>query len=242
MGLGLGTSRAETVTVFAAASTKGALDAVAQSFAEGTGHRAVVSYAGSSALARQIQRGAPADVFVSANVEWMDVLVADNRIAPGTRHTLASNRLVVIGPGETGNILDLTNRAAWDAALGDGRLAMAFVEAVPAGIYGRLALKDLDLWNQVASQVAQTDNVRAALALVALGEAPLGIVYATDAQAEPRVHVKAVFPETSHPPVTYPVAIVAGRARPEVVSFMDHLLGPHGRAALAEHGFLVSGD
>ena len=239
---GQGVARAEKVTVFAAASLKTAMDEITAGFAAATGDGATVSFAGSSALARQIQQGAPADVFISANETWMDVLEQEGRIAQGTRFDLVRNRLVLIAHGadappvEIGPALDL-------AGLLEGRrLAMALVAAVPAGIYSKAALEALGQWEAVAPLVAQADNVRAALALVALGEAPYGIVYATDAVAEPRVSVAGVFPEDSHPPIIYPVALTAGRDSPAARRFLDYLRGDAARAALAGQGFLPVGE
>ncbi len=243
LALGLGaagatSARADGVTVFAAASLKTAVDEIADGFAAATGDRATVSLAGSSALARQIQQGAPADVFISANEAWMDVLEEDGRIAPGTRFDLARNRLVLIAHGadappvEIGPGLDLTG------LLKGSRLAMALVEAVPAGIYGKAALESLGLWDAAAPLVAQADNVRAALALVALGEAPYGIVYATDAAAESRVTVVGRLPEDSHPPIVYPAAAIAGRDTAAARRFLQYLRGDAARAALARHDFL----
>jgi molybdate transport system substrate-binding protein len=233
------------VSVFAAASLKEALDEIAGEFAAATGHRAVVTLAGSSALARQIQAGAPADIFVSASGEWMDVLERDGLVAPGSRFDLAGNRLVLIAHGGTGPAaadppaltpdFDLVGR------LGTGRLAVALTEAVPAGVYARAGLTALGLWDGVADRLAQTDNVRAALMLVALGEAPLGVVYATDAIAEPRVGVIAVFPAGSHEPIVYPAARIAGPASAAADAFLAWLRGPAAAAALARHGFVAGG-
>jgi molybdate transport system substrate-binding protein len=231
------TARAEPLTVFAAASLKTALDAVAAAYAEQTGEAPpAISYAGSSALARQIERGAPADLFLSANSDWMDHLQAADLLAPGTRRDLLGNRLVLVAPGADGPPLALPELPA---RLGEGRLAMALVEAVPAGIYGREALMSLGLWQDVAPRVVQTDNVRAALALVALGEAALGLVYATDAVAEPRVHVVAEIPAEAHAPVVYPAAVTrhgdTGRAR----AFLDYLAGPEAAAIFRRQGFTL---
>jgi molybdate transport system substrate-binding protein len=238
-------ARAGEVTVFAAASLKTALDAVAAQFHDAGGVRVQVSYAGSSALARQIQQGAPAQLFISANSEWMDVLETDGLLAPGTRTDLLTNRLVLIAASDSTVTLDLTPGpdagASLAGALGDGRLAMALVDAVPAGIYGRAALQSLDLWDSVAGHVAQADNVRAALWLVAMGEAPLGIVYATDAAAEPQVRVLATFPESSHPPIVYPAAILAEGDTPEARAFLTFLTGPGAGAVFTGHGFALAG-
>ncbi len=234
------TARAEPLTVFAAASLKTALDAVAADFAEATdGDMPAISYAGSSALARQIEQGAPADLFVSANAEWMDRVAQAGLLAEGTRRDLLGNRLVLIAPGAEGAPLaleDLPERLA------DGRLAMALVEAVPAGIYGQAALEALGVWEKIAPQVVQTDNVRAALALVALGEASLGLVYATDAAAEPRVHVVAEVPEHLHPPIVYPAAILAPGDTPHARAFLKYLAGPEAAGQFQRQGFTLLAD
>ncbi|MBZ0124041.1 MAG: molybdate ABC transporter substrate-binding protein [Roseovarius sp.] len=226
------------LTVFAAASLKTALDEVAGAYAAQTGDEVTLSYAGSSALARQIALGAPADVFVSANPQWMDWLEAEGRIEAGTRADLLGNRLVLIGPAGAmpvtiGPGMDLARR------LGDGWLAMALVDAVPAGIYGKAALQSLGEWQGVADKVAQADNVRAALMLVALGEAAMGVVYATDAAVEDAVGVLGVFPADSHPPIVYPAAAVRGRASPAARAFLDYLRGAEARAIFERHGFAV---
>ncbi|MFV0512558.1 MAG: molybdate ABC transporter substrate-binding protein [Jhaorihella sp.] len=229
---------AAEVTVFAAASLKNALDAVATRFEGGGGTTVQVSYAGSSALARQIQQGAPAQIFISANTNWMDVLEGEGLLAAESRSDLLTNRLVLIAGPASDKTPELAPGGDLADALGeDGRLAMALVDAVPAGIYGKAALQSLGLWDSVADRVAQADNVRAALRLVAAGEAPLGIVYATDAKAEPDVRVVGVFPEDSHPPIVYPVAIVAGGDTPDARAFLAFLTGGDAGAVFADHGF-----
>lgn len=234
-------ARAGDVTVFAAASLKTALDAVAAGFADASGNRLRVSYAGSSALARQIQQGAPAQLFLSANPDWMDVLAADGLLAADSRADLLTNRLVLIAAADSPVSVDLHNSADLAAALGDGRLAMALVRAVPAGIYGKAALQSLGLWDAVADRVAQADNVRAALRLVAVGETPLGIVYATDAAADPRVRVVARFPESSHPPIRYPVAVLSDGDGADARAALAYLTGAGARAVFADHGFGLAG-
>ncbi|WP_116084717.1 molybdate ABC transporter substrate-binding protein [Tropicimonas sp. IMCC34011] len=200
---------ADHVTVFAAASLKTAMDEIVPLWEAASGHEAAVSLAGSSLLARQITAGAPADLFISANAAWMDDLEARGAMAEGSRVDLLTGELVLIAPAGSGAVS--LEAGALETRLGDdGRLAMALVEAVPAGIYGKAALETLGLWGALSGRVAQADNVRAALALVAAGEAPLGIVYATDAAAEPRVEVVARFPGGSHPDVVYPAALTAG--------------------------------
>lgn len=229
-------ARAEDVLVFAAASLQTALDAVARGFEAETGDRAVISYAGSSQLARQITLGAPANVYFSANSAWMDRLGAEGRLASGTRVDLLGNQLVLVAHG-AGALPVQLNAPALAARLGDGHLAMALVEAVPAGIYGKAALSSLGLWQALGPRVAEADNVRAALALVAIGAAPLGIVYASDAVAEARVSVVARFPEDSHPPIVYPAALIAGHDTPPARAFLAFLQTPDARAAFTAQGF-----
>jgi molybdate transport system substrate-binding protein len=233
--LGSAAGAAERVTVFAAASLKTAMDGIAEAW-RAEGGEVAVSLAGSSALARQILAGAPAEVFVSANPGWMDAVAAEGLVVEGSRRDLLTNAIVLVAhgaaeaAGEIGPEFDLAAR------LGDGRLAMALVEAVPAGIYGRAALESLGLWEAAAPRVVQASDVRAALALVAAGEAPYGIVYATDAAAEPGVSVVGTFPAGSHPPVIYPAALIEG-AGPEAARFLDFLSGPAARALFAAQGF-----
>ncbi|MCV3273040.1 molybdate ABC transporter substrate-binding protein [Roseobacter sinensis] len=236
----IGTSAgAEPVTVFAAASLKTALDDIVTAFSAVSEEDVVVSYAGSSALARQISLGAPADIMISASADWMDWLEARNAIEADSRVEIASNRLVIVTQDALAPVAATAEELG--ARLSQGRIAMALVDAVPAGIYGKAALSHLGLWDKVASQVAQTDNVRAALALVATGAAAFGVVYATDAMAEPRVAVLAEFPPESHPRITYPAALVAGGGTPAARSFLAFLQTDTARAHLREHGFLVPG-
>lgn len=233
-----GTARAAEITVFAAASLKEALEEVSGAFAAATGHDTVLAFAGSSALARQIAQGAPADVFVSANTAWMTDLENKGLIEPGTRSDFLGNRLILIAHGAQA---EDTAPEDLPALLGNRRLAMALVDAVPAGIYGRQALEALGLWQALAPQIAQADNARAALALVALGAAPFGIVYATDAAAEPRVSTVATFPDDSHAPIVYPAAIVAGHGAPPARAFLGYLTGAEAAAVFQRHGFTVLG-
>lgn len=222
------------VTVFAAASLKSALDEIAAS--GGPALRLV--YGGSSALARQIEQGAPAQVFMSANPDWMDVLDRAGLLAAGSRRDLLTNRLVLIAPAASDVSLTLAAGADLAGALGpDGRLAMGLTEAVPAGIYGKAALSALGLWESVANRTAQTDDVLAALHLVALGEVPLGIVYATDAADEPRVRVVATFDAALHPPIVYPIAILAEGEKPAARAALAWLEGPQARAIFTRRGF-----
>lgn len=225
------------VTVFAAASLKGGLDDAAEAWTAKTGTKVRLSFAGSSALARQILQGAPADLFISASTEWMDVVEADGLLAPITRHDLFGNRLVLIAHGEAEPIT-LTRETDMSALLGENRLAMALVDAVPAGIYGKAALEWFGYWPDVRDRIAQTDNVRAALALVAWGEAPFGIVYATDAAAEPKVSVVATFPLASHPPIVYPAARLKG-AGEDAAEFLEFLSSSEGAPFFEARGFAV---
>lgn len=231
-------ARAET-TVFAAASLKTALDNALDAYEAETGLSVTAAYGGSSLLARQIQLGAPADLFISASTEWMDVLEAEGLITKDTRKDLLGNELVAIAPASIAAPLTLPDLPA---RLEDGRLAMALVDAVPAGIYGKAALQTAGIWDAVAPQVAQSDNVRAALALVATGEAPLGIVYATDAHAEPRVEVVAAIPSASHPPIRYPLARLSSAQGTEAAQLWSYLIGPEAAAHFTAQGFAVLPD
>lgn len=227
-----------TLTVFAAASLSTVLEELANRFSRATGHSVTVSPAGSSVLARQIQHGAPADLFISANTDWMDLLEADGLIRPESRVDLLSNRLVLVASAMSARTVDLSD--PWDVsdALGSGRLAMALVDAVPAGIYGAEALRNLGLWETLSPRVAQSDNVRAALALVAAGAAPLGLVYYSDAHVEPRVRIVAEIPTDSHPPIVYPAAVLAGSAAPDAAAqFLSYLTSPPARDFFRDTGF-----
>jgi molybdate transport system substrate-binding protein len=230
---------ADTVLLFAAASLADALGEVAELFEDRTGHSVTLSAAGSAALARQILLGAPADLFISADPEWADVLEEGDRVEPGQRVDLLGNTLVLIGHGATGPPPAPPETLDLDLVLGSGRLAISLTDAVPAGRYGRAALQATGLWPAAEHRLAQTDNVRAALALVATGAAPAGIVYATDALAEPRVHVLARFPETTHPPIVYPLVDLAGRDGAAENALYDLLTGPEAAAIFEAHGFLV---
>ena len=230
------------ITVFAAASLKEAIDEISADFTAATGIDVSASYGGSSALARQIAFGAPADVFLSASIDWMDRLEQDNRIEPATRFDLVGNRLVLIAPPTDAAAFAITPDTDLTGMLAGGRLAMALTDAVPAGIYGKAALQALRLWEGVAPMVAQTDNVRAALALVSLGAAPLGIVYATDALADDNVSVRATFPPHTHPPIIYPAALIKGAKSPQAEAFLDYLNSPAAVKVFADLGFLVGAD
>jgi len=232
----LNVAQAQTITVFAAASLKNALDEAAALFERESGSRVRLSYAASSALARQIERGAPADVFISADREWMRYLEEEGFLEPGSSRELFGNRLVLVAPASRPLALEPEPGFAIVPALGEGRLAMADPRHVPAGRYARAALEKLGVWSAVEDRLAPGDNVRAALALVARGETPLGIVYETDAKAEPGVMVAGRFPAASHPPIVYPVAMLKG-ARPGTAPFIAFLSGPQARRVFERHGF-----
>lgn len=241
-GPALGTAQAQTndLVIFAAASLKNALDEAAAAWVKGTGKPAPkISYAASSALAKQLEQGAPADMFLSADLDWMDYAAAKNLIRPETRVSLLANRIALIAPTDSTATIALTPGVDLTAALGGGRLAMANVDAVPAGKYGKAALEKLGGWDRVKDKVAQADNVRAALLLVSRGEAPLGIVYTTDAAAEPKVKVLATFPADSHPPIIYPVAVTKDSRNPDAEAFLGYLRGNGPKTAFEKQGFTV---
>jgi molybdate transport system substrate-binding protein len=229
-------SRAD-VTVFAAASLRDALDELAKSYEKQGRGKVVVSYAGSPALALQIERGAPADVFVSADKDWMDYLAKRGMIRIETRVNLLSNRLVLIAPGDSTVTLTIGPRFPLAALLGDGRLALADPDSVPAGKYGRAALEALGVWAEVAPKVARAENVRAALALVARREAPFGIVYRTDVLAEPRVRQVGEFAPSLHPEIVYPAAVVATTRSKTAYEFLRHLRSTAAEPTWRRHGF-----
>lgn len=229
------TGHTATITVFAAASLKEALDAQARRFEADSGNKIVVSYGASNALARQIEAGAPADVFLSADAAWMDYLDTRSLLAPGTRLDLLGNRLVLIVPAASTSTLRIAPNFALAAALGADRLAMANPDSVPAGKYGKAALTALGVWASVKTKVARTENVRAALTLVARGEAPYGIVYATDARAESGVRVLDAFPANTHPPVVYPMAVIAASRSPAAARALAAYLASDAARAMWQH-------
>lgn len=232
-------SVAEEVVVFAAASLKGALDALAAEFQTATGATVIVNYGGSSALAKQIIEGAPADIFVSAAVNWMDEVEKAGMVADGTRRNLLGNGLVLVAHGQGAALVNIAPGFDLAGLLGDGKLSMAMVDAVPAGQYGQSALKSLGVWAQIEPFVAQSENASAALRLVSIGEAPLGIVYASDALGEDSITVVGTFPPDSHPPIVYPGALLAGAADKADKAFFDVLSSDAGDATFAQHGFVV---
>lgn len=227
----------KTVTVFAAASLKNAIDDINAAFTKATGVKAVASLAASSALAKQIEQGAPADVFASADPEWMDYVEQKKLIQDGTRVNLLGNKLVLIAPKDS-KADNVTIGPGFDIArlAGDGRIAVADARAVPAGKYAKAALEKLGGWAAAEPKLAAAENVRAALALVGRGEAPLGIVYETDAKVEKNVKIVGYFPEDSHPPITYPVALTAS-ARPEAARYLAFLRTGVAKTVFETYGF-----
>jgi molybdate transport system substrate-binding protein len=233
-------AQAEDVTVFAAASLKNALDEVAAAYKEKTGKAVLISYAGSNALAKQIEEAAPADIFFSADLAWMDYLEERDLIQKDTRQTLLGNAIVLVAPADAATAITIDKGVDLAGALGpDGKLAMANVDSVPAGKYGKAALEWLGVWDSVAPHVVQADNVRAALAFVATGEAPLGIVYQTDANSEPKVAVVGTFPADSHPAILYPVAMTASSQNPDARAFFDFMRSDDAAPFYEEQGFTV---
>jgi molybdate transport system substrate-binding protein len=227
---------AEPLTVFAAASLKNSLDEVDAAYTRATGQPVRASYAASSALSRQISQGAPADVFISADSDWMDALAKQGQIQPATRRDLLTNHLALIAPVSSGVSLRIGPHMPLAKALGEGRLAMAGPD-VPAGRYGRQALTALGVWPEVEAKAVYGESVRAALVFVDRGEAPLGIVYDTDAKVDPGVRVVGLFPETSHPPIRYPIALTKA-ARPQADAYLRYLEGPEAAAIFRKYGFV----
>jgi len=230
----------DSLDVFAAASLRESLDEAALVYERASGQPVRVSYAGSSALARQIEQGAPADVFISADLDWMDWLQTRELIDVSTRAELLGNALVLIAPATAiVPAVNLTSGIDLAPLLGDGHLALALTASVPAGKYAKAAFESLGIWQAMQPRVAEAENVRAALLLVARGEAPLGVVYASDAKAEPRVQAIATFPTDSHPPIIYPVAVLRASQHPKVREFVQWLQQPVALDIFRRHGFVV---
>jgi molybdate transport system substrate-binding protein len=229
----------ETV-VFAAASLKDALNDINAHWQKDTGKKASISYASSGILAKQIVQGAPADIFISADIANMDLVQKRGLVKAGTRSNLLGNKLVLVAEKDS-KIAPIQIAHGFDLAklLGSGRLAMGDVMSVPAGKYGKAALQSLGVWPSVESKVAQAENVRAALLLVSRGEAPLGVVYATDAAADPNVKVIGIFPESSHPPIIYPAALTATSRSPDAAAFLAYLKSSKAKPLFEKQGFTV---
>jgi molybdate transport system substrate-binding protein len=232
-------ANAKSITVFAAASMKNALDDFNAVFTKKSGVKVVASYDASSALIKQIEAGASADAFISADLKWMDYGAEKKLIKDDTRVNLLGNALVLIAPKDS-KIDKVTIAPGFDLAklAGDGRIVTGDVKAVPVGLYAKAALEKLGIWAAIEPKMAMTANVRAALVLVARGEAPLGIVYSTDAKVEPGVKVVSVFPDNSHDPIVYPVAATLN-AKPETASYLAFLRSAAAKTVFESYGFAV---
>jgi molybdate transport system substrate-binding protein len=229
------------ILVFAAASLQNALDEIAAQWQRETGKKVTISYAASNTLIKQIEQGAPADMFISADLDWMDYGQQKNLIRLDTRSNLLGNRLVLISPKDANVSVNIQPGFDLAGPLKGGRLAMANVDAVPAGRYGKAALEKLGVWDSVRDKTAQTENVRAALLLVSRGEAPLGIVYQTDAASDPAVRIAAHFPEDTHPPIIYPIALSKESTNPDALTFLNFIRSPVARPVFERQGFTVLG-
>jgi molybdate transport system substrate-binding protein len=232
-------AQAEKLIVFAAASLKDALDEVNAAYQREKGQETATSYAASPTLAKQIEAAAPADVFISADLDWMDYLAKKNLIKPETRANLLGNRLVLIAPANSAAKLGIAPNFPLAQALGNGRLAIADPNGVPAGRYGKAALESLGVWSSVADRLAPAENVRATLALVSRGEAPLGIVYQTDAASDKAVKIVGTFPEDTHPPIIYPMAVVASSTNRGAPAYIAFLKSPAARPIFEKQVFTV---
>jgi molybdate transport system substrate-binding protein len=233
-------AQGKDVVVLAAASLKNALDEASADWARKTGKATRMSYAASSALARQIEAGIPADIFISADVPWMDYVAERKLIRPASRSDFLGNQIVLIARKDSKIDLRIDKGFNLRGALGnDGRLAMGSVEAVPAGRYGKAALEHLGVWPSVADRVAQAENVRMALTLVSRGEAPLGIVYKTDAASDPAVRIVGTFPSASHPAIIYPMALLSTSTNPDAQAFIDYLKTPAASPFFEKYGFIA---
>jgi molybdate transport system substrate-binding protein len=242
---GLAHTRAQAqsgdLVVFAAASLKNALDAINAQWHKETGRKAIISYASTPALAKQIEQGAPAQMFISADLDWMDYLAHRALIKPETRLNLLGNRIVLIAPKDKAQAVEIKPGFDLASVLGDGRLSMANVDTVPAGKYGKAALEKLGVWSSVAGKLAQAENVRAALLLVSRGEAPAGIVYQTDAASDRNVKVIGTFSEDTHPPIVYPIALTAHAAHPDAAALLAYLRSDQAKRLFEGQGFTVLG-
>ena len=230
---------ADKIVVFAAASMKNALDNMDAAFTKETGKEVTVSYAASGALAKQLENGAPADIFISADTQWMDYATQKKLIKDGTQVNLFGNALVLVAAKDKAKTVEIKQGMDLAGLLGDGRLAMGEPATVPAGKYGQSALQKLGLWSSVEKKVAGAESVRAALALVSRGEAPYGIVYQTDVASDPGVAVAGTFPEDSHPPIIYPAAITAESKNPEAQAYFDYMKSSKAAPFFEHEGFTV---
>jgi len=232
-------AQGQKLIIFAAASLKDALDEVNVAYQHENSQETATSYAASSTLAKQIEAAAPADVFISADLDWMDYLAKRNLIKPETRANLLGNRLVLIAPVNSPLNLAIGPNFSLAQALGNGRLAIADPNGVPAGRYGKAALESLGVWSTIADRLAPAENVRAALALVARGETPLGIVYQTDAASDKAVKIVGIFPQDTHPPIIYPIAVVVSSTNPAALGYLAYLKSRAARPTFEKHGFTV---
>ena len=233
-------AQGKDVVILAAASLKNALDDASAAWTKQTGKSTKISYAASSALARQVEAGIPADIFISADVPWMNHVAERKLIKAPSRSDFLGNQIVLIAAKDSKIDLKIDKGFGLRAALGnDGRLAMGNVDSVPAGKYGKAALESLGVWSSVADRVAQAENVRMALTLVSRGEAPLGIVYKTDAASDPNVRIVGAFPDGTHPPIIYPMALLASSTNPDAQAFVDYLKSPAGKPFFEKQGFTV---
>jgi molybdate transport system substrate-binding protein len=238
-GLASSAARADDVLVLAAASLKNALDDAIAGYKPESG-KIVASYGASSALAKQLENGAGADIFISADLDWMDDVQKHDLIDKATRKNLLGNEIVLVAPA-AGNPAKVEIKPSFPLGtmLKDGRLAMADPAAVPAGKYGKAALEKLGVWDSVSNHIAAAENVRAALAFVSRGETPYGIVYATDAAADKGVAIVGVFPADTHPPIIYPIALIATSKNPEARKFLSYLESPAAAGFFQKQGFAV---
>jgi molybdate transport system substrate-binding protein len=229
----------DTVIVFAAASLKNALDAIGKQWTSATNKRVTFSYAASGPLAKQIENGAPADLFASADLKWMDYAAAKRLIIPESRKSLLGNTLVLIVPADGADTLKIDQGFKLAERLGNGKLATGDPNTVPAGAYAKAALTSLGVWDQLSPKIAGTDSARAALAFVARGEAKYGIVYQTDANSEPKVKIAGTFPADTHPPIVYPFALTASSTKAGAAEFLAYLQTPPASKVFEAEGFTV---
>jgi molybdate transport system substrate-binding protein len=234
-------AQAKDLLVFAAASLKNAAEDIGKAYEASGAGKVTYSFAASSDLAKQIENGAPAAIFISADTKWMDYLAERKAIVADSRRDLLGNRLVLIAPADSMLTLDLAAGAPLAQSLGDGKLTMADPDSVPAGRYGKAALESLQLWSSVEPAVVRAKDVRATLAFVERGEAAAGIVYATDAMVSKKVRIVEEFPESSHPKIVYPVALIAGQDDAAAHAFYDYLVGPKARGVFLDYGFSIIG-
>ena len=237
--VGLAEAQASDVVVFAAASLKNALDDIKTQYERDTGKHVTISYAASPTLAKQIEAAAPADIFISADLDWMEYLAERKLIKPGSRVNLLGNSIVLIAPANSTASTAIAPNFPLASLLGNGRLAMADPNSVPAGKYGKAALEKLGVWSAVADHIAPAENVRAALLFVSRGECPLGIVYRTDATADPGVRIVATFPADTHLPIIYPMALVATSSNPDAEAFVMNLRSLSAARLFEQQGFTV---